>query len=64
MTRPYTVFKAPVVKGPLQGTDEFIEKPIHGSSIKYYETADGLLSAQFEHTVLVNEQGHEILTNF
>lgn len=27
-------------------------------------TADGGLSAQFEHTVLVTEQGHEILTKF
>ena len=27
-------------------------------------TADGSLSAQFEHTVLVTEQGHEILTKF
>jgi methionyl aminopeptidase len=25
-------------------------------------TADGSLSAQFEHTVLVTEEGHEILT--
>jgi len=27
-------------------------------------TADGSLSAQFEHTILVTEQGHEILTKF
>jgi len=27
-------------------------------------TADGSLSAQFEHTVLVTEPGHEILTKF
>lgn len=27
-------------------------------------TADGSLSAQFEHTVLVTDQGHEILTKF
>lgn len=27
-------------------------------------TADGQLSAQFEHTVVVTEQGHEILTNY
>ena len=25
-------------------------------------TADGSLSAQFEHTVLVTEDGHEVLT--
>lgn len=45
-----------------QGTDEFVEFPIHGSSHKYYETADGLLSAQFEHTVLITDTGFEILT--
>lgn len=45
-----------------QGTDELIEYDIHGSSIKYYHTADGLLSAQFEHTVLVTDTGYEILT--
>lgn len=45
-----------------QGTDELIEYPIHGSSHKFYATADGLLSAQFEHTVLVTDTGYEILT--
>jgi methionyl aminopeptidase len=45
-----------------QGTDRFIEKTINGSSIKYYETADGLLSAQFEHTILLTDIGYEILT--
>jgi methionyl aminopeptidase len=45
-----------------QGTDEFVEFDIAGSSIKYYNTADGLLSAQFEHTVLVTDTGYEILT--
>lgn len=45
-----------------QGTDEVVESNIHGSSIKYYHTADGLLSAQFEHTVLVTDTGYEILT--
>lgn len=45
-----------------QGTDEFIEFDIPGSTIKYYHTADGLLSAQFEHTVLVTDTGYEILT--
>ncbi|PWU16983.1 MAG: type I methionyl aminopeptidase, partial [Bdellovibrio sp.] len=32
------------------------------SSIKYYETADGKLSAQFEHTILVTDTGYEIMT--
>lgn len=45
-----------------EGTDKFKEIAIPGSSIKFYETADGLLSAQFEHTVLVTDTGYEILT--
>lgn len=45
-----------------QGTDEVVEYNINGSSIKYYHTADGLWSAQFEHTVLVTDTGYEILT--
>jgi len=38
------------------------EFPIEGSSIKYYETSDKTLSAQYEHTVLVTDTGHQILT--
>lgn len=58
--RPFTCFTVePMVN---QGTDRFVEKAIHGSSIKYYETADGLLSAQFEHTILLTDTGYEILT--
>lgn len=45
-----------------QGKEEFTEVSISGSSIKYYETVDGLLSAQFEHTVLITETGYEVLT--
>lgn len=45
-----------------QGTDEVVEFDIPNSEIKYYHTADGLLSAQFEHTVLVTDTGYEILT--
>lgn len=45
-----------------QGVEEVEEFNINGSSIKYYNTADGLLSAQFEHTVLVTDTGYEILT--
>ncbi|MEN0058482.1 MAG: type I methionyl aminopeptidase [Bdellovibrio sp.] len=45
-----------------QGVDEVVEFDITGSSVKYYHTADGLLSAQFEHTVLVTDTGYEILT--
>jgi len=45
-----------------EGTDEVIELNIAGSTVKYYKTADNLLSAQFEHTVLVTDAGYEILT--
>ena len=38
------------------------EFEIQGSEIKYYETSDQTLSAQFEHTVLIQEGGCEILT--
>ncbi len=38
------------------------EFPIPNSQIKYYETSDKTLSAQFEHTVLITETGCEILT--
>ena len=38
------------------------EFDIPDSEIKYYETADETLSAQFEHTILIKEDGHEILT--
>ncbi|MCB0406772.1 MAG: type I methionyl aminopeptidase [Bdellovibrionales bacterium] len=38
------------------------ELSIPGSSIKVYETGDGSLSAQFEHTVLITDSGYEILT--
>ncbi len=41
---------------------EFIEFDIPGSSIKYYETGDRTLSAQYEHTVLVTDTGRQILT--
>ncbi len=45
-----------------EGTEEVKEIAIPGSSIKYYETRDGKLSAQFEHTVLITDIGYEILT--
>lgn len=58
--RPWTCFTVePMVN---EGTDEFIEVAITGSSIKYYETADQKLSAQFEHTILLTDTGYEILT--
>ncbi|MEK2687735.1 type I methionyl aminopeptidase [Bdellovibrio sp. GT3] len=45
-----------------QGVEDVVEFNIPGSSIKYYNTADGKLSAQYEHTVLVTDTGYEILT--
>ncbi len=38
------------------------EYNIPGSTIKWYATGDGSLSAQFEHTVLITSEGYEILT--
>ncbi len=38
------------------------EFSIPGSTIKYYETGDKTLSAQFEHTVLITDVGFEVLT--
>ena len=40
----------------------YVEVPIPNSSIMFYRTADGTLSAQFEHTVLLTDTGYEILT--
>ena len=45
-----------------EGSEEFVEHNIPGSTIKYYSTADGKLSAQFEHTILLTDTGYEILT--
>lgn len=45
-----------------ESSAEFIEFDIPGSSVKYYETGDRTLSAQYEHTVLVTDTGHQILT--
>lgn len=38
------------------------EFSIPNSTIKYYETADKTLSAQYEHTVLITDTGYQILT--
>lgn len=45
-----------------EGKAEVVEIDIQGSTIKYYETVDRKLSAQFEHTVLVTDTGFEIMT--
>ena len=36
--------------------------PIEGSEHQWFQTGDHTLSAQFEHTILVTDQGYEILT--
>jgi methionyl aminopeptidase len=44
-------------------TDAPLEEfDIPGSSHKYYMAADECLSAQFEHTILITDEGHEVLT--
>jgi methionyl aminopeptidase len=51
------------VEPMINETDAPIEEfAIPGSEIKYYLAADRCLSAQFEHTVLVTDTGHEIMT--
>lgn len=45
-----------------EGSDEIKEFSIPGSTIKWYTTKDGKLSAQFEHTILIKETGFEVLT--
>lgn len=40
----------------------YVEVAIPNSTVKYYRTGDGSLSAQFEHTVLVTDKGYQILT--
>jgi methionyl aminopeptidase len=45
-----------------EGRPDIKEVDIAGSTIKYYETIDGKLSAQFEHTILITDKGYEILT--
>ncbi len=57
---PWTCFTVePMVN---EGVDSFVEVDIPNSSIKYYETTDKKLSAQFENTVLITDTGYEILT--
>lgn len=41
---------------------DVIESGIENSTVKVYHTADGCLSAQFEHTILITEDGCEVLT--
>lgn len=45
-----------------EGVAAIKEFDISNSSVKYYKTSDGKLSAQFEHTILVTDTGYDILT--
>ncbi|MBX9767869.1 MAG: type I methionyl aminopeptidase [Bdellovibrionales bacterium] len=56
-------WKCITVEPMVNETDaELIEIGIKGSTIKWYKTGDGTLSAQFEHTILITDTGYEILT--
>ncbi|MCB0342225.1 MAG: type I methionyl aminopeptidase [Pseudobdellovibrionaceae bacterium] len=58
--RPWTCI---TVEPMINETDAPIrELSIANSDVKIYETSDGVLSAQYEHTVLVTDQGYAILT--
>ncbi len=58
--KPYTCITVePMVNENDKPLKEFA---IPDSSIMYYSTADGTLSAQFEHTILITDTGYEILT--
>lgn len=41
---------------------DMLEHDIPDSAIKWYTTEDKCLSAQFEHTILITDAGHQILT--
>ncbi len=45
-----------------QNNKPIVELAIPNSTVRYYETQDRTLSAQFEHTVLITDIGYEILT--
>lgn len=58
--RPWTTFTVePMIN---ETAADMIEYSIAGSSVKWYETADKCLSAQWENTVLLTDKGYEILT--
>ena len=43
-------------------TEKVVEFSIPNSTIKYYETADKSLSAQYEHTIMITDTSYEVLT--
>lgn len=62
LIRPWTCL---TVEPMINQTDVgIIEFGIPGSSVKYYETGDKSLSAQYEHTILITDESYEILTAY
>ncbi len=60
MFRPWTcVTVEPMIN---MNSKPYSEHSIEGSDIKYYLTADGTNSAQFEHTMLITDSGYEFMT--
>ena len=60
---PLKAWNCITVEPMVNETDASIkELPIEKSDISYYLTGDGTLSAQFEHTVLITDNGYQILT--
>ncbi len=58
--RPWTCI---TVEPMINVTNEpIVEFSIPGSTIKYYETQDKSPSAQWEHTILITDEGYEIMT--
>ena len=43
-------------------SEKIVEFDIPHSTIKYYETVDKTLSAQYEHTIMITDAGYEVLT--
>jgi methionyl aminopeptidase len=60
---PLRPFRCLTVEPMINETDVATKEfPVKGSTIKYYHTGDGTLSAQYEHTVLVTDESYEVLT--
>ncbi len=45
-----------------EASEDVIELSIPNSTIKYYETRDKTLSAQYEHTIMITDSSYEVLT--
>lgn len=61
--RPFKAWDCITVEPMINQTSEKIkEYPIPNSGHAWYTTHDKSLSAQWEHTILITDKGHEILT--